>query len=343
MDDERIERALRQGPPDEPAYVPGVAGRLVSSHGASSEAGAPPVTGRPEGSPDLEVLRPDGVRLRRPGPATRRSLPVTIAAALAIVVGGVFVSQTLVRGPGATPVPSLDLLARLRETGTIRIAVSNGAPQTVSSGGAYIGFDVDVAEAAAAELGLHARVSAVARDDFLTSDWDVLLPGGAGVVQSRGDASEPYAYWPIWLAAGPASTVTDLESLASATVCVVVGSTGAAWLTGDSGTEAPPPVPAGILKRASDDECVAAVTDGTADAMVSATLLPDDLASRGLHLVVPTPVVTEPWSALVKSGTDTARLLDAVNRAIANLRTGGRLEDMSRSSFGGRDVSVRQP
>ena len=35
MDDERIERALRQGPPDEPAYVPGVAGRVVLDMGTT--------------------------------------------------------------------------------------------------------------------------------------------------------------------------------------------------------------------------------------------------------------------------------------------------------------------
>src|SRR5262245_2201333 len=205
MDDERIEHALRQGPPDEPAYVPGVDRRIASDGRASAAADAPAATNRPSGSPDLEVLRPDGVRLRRAGQTSRRSLPVAIAAALAIAIGGLFVSQRIAIGPGATPAPSLDLLARLREAGTISVAVSNGPPQTVSSGSAYIGFDVDVAEAIAGELGLDARVSAVPSDDFMTTDWDLLLPGGTGIAPPGAEASEPYAYWPIWLAAGSAS------------------------------------------------------------------------------------------------------------------------------------------
>jgi ABC-type amino acid transport substrate-binding protein len=98
-----------------------------------------------------------------------------------------------------------------------------------------------------------------------------------------------------------------------------------------------------VVEAASDDECVAAVTDGRADAMVTSTLLADELEGRGLHLVVPTPVATEAWSVVVGPGADTATLLDAVNRAIADLRASGRLEGISRSSFGGRDVSVRQP
>jgi ABC-type amino acid transport substrate-binding protein len=343
MDDERIERALRQGPPDEPSYVPGVAGRVASEAQRSSASGELPATARPDGAPDLEVLRPSGVQLRRAGQTNRRSLPVAIAAALVVAIGGLFISGRIVSGPGATPGPSLDLLGRLREAGTIRIAVSNGAPQTVSAGGAYIGFDVDVAAAIAGELGLDGRITAVASDEFSTTDWDLSLPGGTGAAPSGGVASEPYAYWPIWVAAGSASPVTDLASLGSARVCVVEGSTGASWLAGDGSEGTPAPAGASVVEAATDDECVTAVIDDRADAMVTATLLEDELASRGLHLVVPTPVATEQWSTFVKPGRDAATLLEAVDRMIANLRASGRLEDLSRSSFGGQDVTVRQP
>ncbi|HEX5015734.1 MAG TPA: transporter substrate-binding domain-containing protein [Candidatus Limnocylindrales bacterium] len=333
MDDERIERALRQGPPDEPAYVPSVARRVASERDATSAAGGPSAAVRPDGSPDLEVLRPDGVRLRGSRSSSRRSIPVAIAAALAIAIGGLLVWQTRITGPGATPAPSLDLLGRLRESGTIRIAVSSGPPQTVSAGGAYIGFDVDVAEAIAGELGLDADVSAVA--DFAAGEADLLLPGGTGA-GGGAEASEPYAYWPILLAAGAESPVTDLASLAGARICVVEGSTGAAWLAaqGTAGS---------VLGRASDDECVAAVTDGSADAMVSESLLADELVSRGLRLVLPTPVTEEAWTAVAAPGSDSATLIHAVDRAIAKLRTSGRLEEISRSSFGGQDVTVHQP
>ena len=41
MDDERIEQALRQGPPDEPAYLPGVAARLGVRPARARSAGPP--------------------------------------------------------------------------------------------------------------------------------------------------------------------------------------------------------------------------------------------------------------------------------------------------------------
>ena len=344
MDDERIERALRQGPPDEPAYVPGTVGRL-GLRSSASPPGTSPGFGVGRVGRGLEPLRPAGVRLRRAGTPIRRSLPVTIAAALALVVGGLFVSQTMVSGPAATPAPSLDLLARLRSTGSISIAVSNGPPQTVSAGGAYIGFDVAVADAIARELGLAGRVSALGTDGFSTADWDLALPGAMGAPLPGAIPSDPYAYWPTWLVTSSGSPVTDLASLASARVCVVRGSTGAAWLAGGSTGDGPPaPAGATAVEAASDDECGAALSDGRADAMVTATLLADELGPRGLHLVIPTPVVSEPWVAMVRTGdADTATLLDAVNRAIAKLRTSGRLESLSKTSFGGQDVTVRQP
>jgi ABC-type amino acid transport substrate-binding protein len=85
------------------------------------------------------------------------------------------------------------------------------------------------------------------------------------------------------------------------------------------------------------------VIDGSADAMVSANLLADELVSRGLRLVLTTPVAEEVWTAVVAPGGDSTTLLDAVDRAIVRLRASGQLEDISRSSFGGEDVTVRQP
>ena len=67
MDDERIERALRQGPPDEPAYHPGVRARLASDGPEALQVSTLPTANRLDGSPDLEVLKPSGVRLRRAG------------------------------------------------------------------------------------------------------------------------------------------------------------------------------------------------------------------------------------------------------------------------------------
>jgi cystine transport system substrate-binding protein len=346
MDDERIERALRLGPVDEPAY------RAQGSWHATGEADVPagspgpaPVTAVGGGTPQrVERLGPTGVRLRRAGLASPRRWPMTVAASVTVLIGLLLAMEFAPVGPAATPEPTPDLLARVMAAGSVEIAVRSTAPQTVSQGGAYIGFDIDVAKAVAQQLGLRADVTAVDPGAFSSSTWQVALPGhdasGLG-----GAVSQPYAYWPVWLAAGEGSAVTDLASLSGARVCVIHDSAGADWLAGKaSGATTAAPTGATALVLSSDDACVAAVSDGRADALVTSSLFSDELAARGLHLVVPTPVVSDPWAMVVHGpATDSASLLAAVDDALAALQTSGRLAELSRSSFGGSDVTVASP
>jgi hypothetical protein len=239
MDDERIERALRLGPPDEPVYVP--RGDWQSSGAVDRDGDATVATTATQiategAAPGTERVRPIGVRVRDVRRSSRRSFPITIAASLTLLIGLLLAAQVVPTGPAATPAPSPDLLARLMAAGTVEIAVSNGPPQTVSQGGAYIGFDVAVAKAIAERLGLKAQVTAVAPDAFPSSSWNLALPGHSIGSLSAVDASDPYAWWPVWLAAPAGSPVTDVTALGTARVCVVRGSAGADWLSGTTGT-----------------------------------------------------------------------------------------------------------
>ena len=351
MDDERIERALRLGPPDEPTYAPrgdwraGADGDKPEGVSDAGSATPAPRVERGASAPGVEPVRPIGVHVRdarRPG---RRSFPVTIAASVAVLLGFLFAVQLLPAGPAATPVPSPDLLGRVMASGTLTVAVSNGAPQTGSEGGSYIGFDVDVAKAIASELALRADVTPMSPDAFTSATWDLALPGHRAGLLADVQASEPYGYWPAWLAVANGSTVTDVASLASGRVCAVAGSAGADWLAGgaDGATTTAPSGTETIL-LSSDDECIAAVADGRADALVTATLLDEEVQAHGLRLVVPTRVILDPWTVVVRGPSpDTASLMTAIDGAIAALRDSGRLADLSRSSFGGFDVTVSSP
>jgi ABC-type amino acid transport substrate-binding protein len=349
MDDERIELALRLGPVGEPAYQPRDSWRSTRDADDASDTpeaprSLPPATRPGTGAPGLERLRPVGVRVRDTAPPGRRSIPVTIAASIALIASALLIVQAGPFGPAATPGPTPDLLGRLMAAGSAEIAVTNTAPQTVSQGGAYIGFDVDVAKAIAEQLGLQATVTVVAPGSLGSGTWELALPGHGGQ-RLGGSVSQPYAYWPVWLAAPDGSRVTDLASLATARVCVVAGSAGADWLAGSAdGATATAPPGATAVTMASDDACVAAVGAGRVDALVTESLLTNELQARGLHLVVATPVVSDPWAVVVRgSAADAASLLAAVNDAIAALHRSGRLADLSRSSFGGQDIAVPAP
>ena len=345
MDERRIERALRQGPPDEPAYHP----RVEPQFRVTGEpAPTPP---RPaaadEDAPVLErPLRID-VHPRRTQPRVT-SLLVPLAAAVVVLIGAAAWFAALRVQPDVAASPPPDALARLLAGGSMRVAVTDGPPQTISSGSAYIGFDIDVARAVADELGLRADVAAVSSselDSQGSARWDIamaqLAPGdGAPVV--------PYYAWPSWLAVPIDSSATSVEGLTSARVCAVVGSAGQAWLAGQRAdavetVEAPPGVT--LLEAATEEECVAAVNEGRADALITAALLDDELETRGLRTLTASPALVETRSIVIVDGGahDTTSLVAAVERAIADLRLRGRLGEISRATFGGRDLTEGVP
>jgi cystine transport system substrate-binding protein len=344
MDERRIERALRQGPPDEPAYRPGVDRHL----GPADQAAGPPTSSMAaEDAPVLE--RPTHIDVHRRNRAQPRvtSLGAPLAAAIVVLAGaGLWLASSRVQPDAAASPPPSDALARLVATGKVRVAVTDGPPQTTSSGGAYIGFDIDVARAVADTLGLRADVTAVPSAVLAAGSpvsWDLALPGVAPAdVQAR---TVPYYAWPSWVAVPSDASVTETAGLASARICAIEGSAGAAWLAGQgdeavSADAAPPGVT--IVEAPSDDDCVQAIAEGRADALVTGALLDDELEPRGLRALTTSPSLVETRSIVIGEGADlgdVTSLVAAVEGAVADLRAEGRLTDISRAAFGGRDLT----
>jgi len=112
---------------------------------------------------------------------------------------------------------------------------------------------------------------------------------------------------PICLLHGAAS-VADVQGQP---ICAVVGDAGQGWLLGRYGGAAPgaastPPIPSTLLLKASDAECLAALDSGQVRAVVTATMLPADVASRADIRVIGGPA-PEPRVAVVARG-DSAQL-----------------------------------
>ena len=113
-----------------------------------------------------------------------------------------------------------------------------------------------------------------------------------------------YYAWPSWLVVGADSAARRQDDLAGARVCAATGSVGLAWLNGDllSGATAAsePPRNIAVVERGSDDACIAAITSGAVDAAVSATLLDDEFAGRGMRALTSDPVLIESRTILVR-------------------------------------------
>lgn len=336
MDDERIERALRAGPPDEPSYQTGLEARIATAHPTPAGEGEPVFN---------RVIGRVGVRTAaRPGLGGLR-LAGPIAAVLVLVVVAIGLPFLPGVGDSSTPAPS-DLLARLRAAGAVRVAITTGPPQTLVQGGAYIGFDVDVAGAVAGPLGLRDEPVFLSASEILTGEgtWDVGLPSRSTSGDEAFTASTPYYHWPSWLAVESDSAVDTVDGLEGGTICVVSESVGADWLADRTSSgvvvDVDAPLATDTVVRESDGECVAAVLAGDADALVTAALLDDELAGRGVRAVGDGPVLFEGRTIVVRgSRPDVARFVDAINRTLMDLSESGRLTELSLASFGGRDLT----
>src|SRR4051794_8079246 len=260
--------------------------------------------------------------------------PIAAALAIIVVAGAVAVPGLVGR---LRPEP--DLLARLTEK-QVLIGVLETLPQTVSSGGVHIGFDVDVARAIGDRLGLTADVTALPPADFQHTTWDLGL-GPAGLVASPPTVtSTPYAYSPAWVAVAASSPIQAAADVDGKRVCVALGSSAT-----DPGLA--PLATLGdvvIIARETDDACISALDDGQADAMVTSVLLDDELASRGLRALPGGPLYYEPRVVQLRgTAEDAGTAVAAINRAIDDLRRSGRLSELSRQSFGGRDLTEPSP
>jgi ABC-type amino acid transport substrate-binding protein len=339
MDDQRIEDALRHGPPDEPSYASAIGALLAEADAPGSLAD---VAGSAAKSFDGVVGRPRVVSSNR---VTGVGLAGTLAAAVVLVAVTLVLSHSSSSVPGSSP--ALDALGRLHAQDIVRIAVTNGSPQTTTAGDALIGFDVDVAKSLASSLGVRADIVGMAPSDILSGrgSWDLALPSSNSVAVAGVTNGPAYYAWPSWLIVRADSAARRQDDLAGARVCAVTGSAGIAWLHGDlpPGIAAAngPPRNIAIVEQSSDDECVAAIANGASDAAVSATLLDDEFAGRGMRPLTRDPVLVESRTVLVRgSGADVAALTTAIDRAVVNLHDSGTLAELSRAAFGGRDLTA---
>lgn len=319
MSDERIEHALRQGPPAEPAYVT----QLTPA--------------------DLHRSVPNEPRSRGAISLLVGFAQTAVAASLILAVVGLVLVRSGAFGPAARP-PTL--LADVQARGVIRIAVRPDRPQVTTPAGARSGFDVDVATEIGRRLGLRPELSYVPADEMLAGrgDWDLALPSSA-VEPGAFATTTPYYHWPIRLIVPEGSVASEPGDLSGSTICVVTGSSGEAWLDGlFRGTSvtpvAVPPTASAVHRLATDEACAADMGAGASGAFITAGWSDADLAARPALRRVGEAILTEARPAIaVRGERDPAGLIDEIDRILAAMRSDGALADLSRSRFGGLDLT----
>jgi polar amino acid transport system substrate-binding protein len=319
MSDERIEKALRQGPPGEPAYM--VHLTPADLHGSVSKA--------PRSKSAFSFLA---------------SLSqAVVAAGLVVAVVGIVLIRS---GALETAAKPSTRLADIQARGVIRIAVRPDRPQVTAPGGARSGFDVDVATEIGRRLGLRVELDFTPADEMLAGrgQWDIALPSSA-VEPGAFATTTAYYDWPIRLIVPAGSTAAAPGDLSGSTICVVSGSGGEAWLDGRfRGTSvtpvAVPPTTSAVHRLATDEACAADVTAGASAALVTAGWSDADLVTRPALKRVGGPIFTEARPVISVNGQrDPAGLIAEIDRILAAMRSDGTLADFSRGRFGGVDLT----
>ena len=214
------------------------------------------------------------------------------------------------------------------------------APQSsVDSTGAWSGFDVDVARALAAALGV--------KVEFRQFDWarmpSALSAGRYDVAISsvatdprpsdRLALSAPYAYMTAQIVVrSGAAPLTTLPELQGKTVGVTASTTFQQFLEAANGV--------GVAVYATDADALADVGDGTlAGAMTADTTAVSETAGGAGVSAAGKGFFSQPLACATLHGqTD---LVAALNAALRTLRGDGTLRRLSRHWYHGLDVSAR--
>lgn len=277
----------------------------------------------------------------------RRRAPLLLAAALAVSASavGLFATGAL----RTTDVKQPSLLAEIRDAGRIRIVVRRDHPQVTIGNQPPTGFDLDVAHELASHLGVRADTTSVDPAELLTAtpptEWDAELPSIAAweIDGFSYLMSSAYYRWPHYLVVASDSPAAGIADVADGPICAVDRDGGAAWLRGEYGSSPSAAITQNVVIKASDDECIAALTSGNAVAAVTAHLSAADLQVRADIRSIGGPE-PEPRPVIVRlnqgQGRDPEALVHAIDDALAAMRADGTLTRLSQNRFGGLDLTT---
>ena len=240
-----------------------------------------------------------------------------------------------------TVTASADLLDQIQERGTIIIGLEGDwAPWSfVDENDELAGFDVEVARAIAAKLGVEVQ--------FIPGEWDGLFAGmdagrydivinGVEVTPERTekyDFTEPYAYIRTALIVrGDNETIKTFDDLKGKKTANSIAST-YMNLAEDYG--------ATCYGVDTLDETLTMVLQGRVDATLNAIVSYTDYMAQHPDANLKVVATTDDASNVsipMRKGEETASLMEAINQAIAELHEEGMISELSLKYFG-EDIS----
>ena len=238
---------------------------------------------------------------------------------------------------GCTKTATGDLLSQIKQKGEIVVATEGAwAPWTYhDESDALVGFDVEVARAIAAKLGVKAR--------FVETEWDGIFAGidsrryditcnGVEITEERAqkyDFSAPYGY--IHTALIVRNDRTDIASFADLAGKTTANSLGSTYAMQAEAYGAK------VLTIDTIEETLQLVEHGRVDATLNADVSFYDYMKVQPNKPFAVVALTEEASQVaipLRKGEETKTLRAAIDAAIADLHADGTLSAISTKYFG---------
>jgi polar amino acid transport system substrate-binding protein len=280
----------------------------------------------------------------------------------------IIIISTLLAACGGGSPTATDLLAKIKERGTILVSTDpNYEPQSflntegkrpsdtkcpseTLTSAEMQGFDVDVALEIGKRLGVEVC--------FATPDWDMITAGnwadkwdisvGSMTIkparQAILDFTTPYYYTPAMIGTLTDSGITSVADLAGKAICVGSATTYDDWLNGNldlptASIYSQPPAGITVVPLPTDQECAQALAAGRTDFVAyvtSDTVLDANIAAGMPIKKVGKAVFSEDLGIAIdkSSSLPTATLLKAVDDIVIAMHSDGTLSRLSINWFG---------
>jgi polar amino acid transport system substrate-binding protein len=280
----------------------------------------------------------------------------------------IIIVSTLLAACGSGTATPTDLLAQIKERGTILVSTDpNYEPQSflntegkppsdtkcpsdTLTSAEMQGFDVDVALEIGKRLGVEVC--------FATPEWDMITAGnwadkwdisvGSMTIKPARqvilDFTTPYYYTPAMIGTLNDSGITSIADLAGKAICVGTSTTYDDWLNGNLDLPATsiysqPPTDVTVVPLPTDQECFQALAAGRKDFVAyvtSDTVIDANIAADTRITKVGKAVFSEDLGIAIDKAHSlpTATLLKAVDDIVIAMHADGTLSQLSINWFG---------
>jgi polar amino acid transport system substrate-binding protein len=252
------------------------------------------------------------------------NLSLCMLAAMVLVLSGC--TQDQEKSSEKEEIKKVSALDKIKEAGEISIGTSPDYPpfESIDDDGNVVGFDIDLAEAVAKEIGVKAKFVTMGFDSIITAVKNGQVDVGISsfsVNEERKasiDFSVPYIATAQVIMVRKDSEISSKKDLETSVIAAQMGTTGAEAASKIEGAE---------VKKVNDSNIATMMLDnGSVDAVILDVAIAKELSSKHDFKVVGEDLNAEQTAVVIKKDND--ELKAAINKAIKTLKDNGKLDEL---------------